>query len=89
MFSCEFCEISKNTFLNRTPLVAASGKSCNQKLFKILSSEKGSPIRNHLFEEGQNKSRIYATAFSYFASVFNVTAKRHPNACWKKITSFK
>ena len=25
MFSCEFCEISKNTFLYRTPLVAASG----------------------------------------------------------------
>ena len=25
VFSCEFCEISKNTFLHRTPLVAASG----------------------------------------------------------------
>ena len=24
MFSCEFCEISKNAFLDRTPLVAAS-----------------------------------------------------------------
>ena len=24
VFSCEFCEISKNTFLQRTPLVAAS-----------------------------------------------------------------
>ena len=24
MFSCEFCENSKNTFLHRTPLVAAS-----------------------------------------------------------------
>ena len=23
VFSCEFCEISKNTFFNRTPLVAA------------------------------------------------------------------
>ena len=23
MFSCEFCEISKNTYLYRTPLVAA------------------------------------------------------------------
>ena len=27
MFSCEFCEISKNTFFHRTPLVAASLKS--------------------------------------------------------------
>ena len=24
VFSCEFCEISKNTFFQRTPLVAAS-----------------------------------------------------------------
>ena len=24
VFFCEFCEISKNTFFNRTPLVAAS-----------------------------------------------------------------
>ena len=24
VLSCEFCEISKNTFLHRTPLVAAS-----------------------------------------------------------------
>ena len=24
LFSCEFCEISKNTFYHRTPLVAAS-----------------------------------------------------------------
>ena len=27
VFSCEFCEISKNTFLHRTPLVAASVSS--------------------------------------------------------------
>ena len=26
VFSCEFCEISKNTFFHRTPLVAASGE---------------------------------------------------------------
>ena len=24
VFSCEFCEISKNTFLHRTPVLAAS-----------------------------------------------------------------
>ena len=30
VFSCEFCEISKNTFLYRTPPVAASG--ANTKL---------------------------------------------------------
>ena len=30
MFSCEFCEISKKTFLYRTPLVAAS-EICKEK----------------------------------------------------------
>ena len=30
MFSCEFCEISKNTFLHRTLLVAASVKNVDQ-----------------------------------------------------------
>ena len=33
VFSCEFCEISKNTFSYRTPPVAASGI----KIFDILS----------------------------------------------------
>ena len=31
VFSCEFSEISKNTFFYRTPPVAASGKSCLKK----------------------------------------------------------
>ena len=30
VFSCEFCEISKNTFFHRTPLMAASGISILQ-----------------------------------------------------------
>ena len=30
VLSCEFCEISKSTFLNRTPLVAASGPENSQ-----------------------------------------------------------
>ena len=29
VFSCEFCEISKNTFLHRTPLVASSENISN------------------------------------------------------------
>ena len=33
MFSCGFCEISKNIFFHRTPLVAASAliKKCERK----------------------------------------------------------
>ena len=29
VFSCSFCEISKNTISHRTPLVAASGNNSN------------------------------------------------------------
>ena len=37
VFSCEFCEISKNTFSYRTPLVAASVKSIfNTVLITLL-----------------------------------------------------
>ena len=37
VFSCEFCEISKNTFFYRTPPVAASGWKFTCKI--ILSDE--------------------------------------------------
>ena len=36
VFSCEFCEISKNTFLHRTPLVAGSG---NWKLVTMQTNK--------------------------------------------------
>ena len=41
MFFCEFCEISKNFFLNRTPLVAASVDSTYLTLkFELSLSKK-------------------------------------------------
>ena len=36
VFSCEFCEISKNTFSHRTPLVAASVDSMNNIFRKTV-----------------------------------------------------
>ena len=41
MFSCEFCEISKNSFFYRTPLVAASVKQnsvlvVSRRIFSII-----------------------------------------------------
>ena len=33
VLSCEFSEISKNTFFHRTPLVAASGRCSMKNLF--------------------------------------------------------
>ena len=35
VFYCEFCEISKNTFFHRTPLVAASVYNCIMQLFSL------------------------------------------------------
>ena len=43
MFSCKFCEISKNTYFYRTPPVAASHKACNfikkETLAQVFSCE--------------------------------------------------
>ena len=36
MFSCEFCEVSKNTFFYRTPLAAASNYLKSQPTAKVL-----------------------------------------------------
>ena len=40
MFSCEFCEISKNTFSYRTPLVAASGLQRYEKETRIQMTQR-------------------------------------------------
>ena len=39
LFSCEFCEIYKNTFYYRTPLVAASGVLINFALLEPFSNK--------------------------------------------------
>ena len=44
VFSCEFCEISKNTFLHRTPLVAASDISVGSPNIKNNSTIKDNSI---------------------------------------------
>ena len=39
VFSCEFCEIYKNTFCYRTPLVAASGVLINFAILEPFSNK--------------------------------------------------
>ena len=39
VFSCEFCEIYKNTFYYRTPLVAASGVLINFAILEPFSNK--------------------------------------------------
>ena len=55
-FSCEFCKISKNTFLHRTPLVAASentkgiyAEATVQKVLQTRCSEKFRRINEKTF----------------------------------------
>ena len=45
MFSCEFCEISKNTFSRRIPLVAASVSSekIPQPTLRVIRTYKNHP----------------------------------------------
>ena len=39
VFSCEFCEIYKNNFCYRTPLVAASGVLINFAILELFSNK--------------------------------------------------
>ena len=47
VFACEFCEISKNTFLHRTPLVAASVNS--KHIAKLQSTKKYKNYKTFFF----------------------------------------
>ena len=47
VFSCEFCEISKNTLLHRTPLVAASVWKIKKKSGKIKNKLRTIYPENH------------------------------------------
>ena len=44
VFSCEFCEIYKNTFFHRTPLVAASGSQNNVQRIICAEERKNSVL---------------------------------------------
>ena len=56
VFSCEFCEISKNTFFHRTPLVAASGYNLFSEVlvykfiqyFSVMCTEKFTDVNFQL-----------------------------------------
>ena len=58
VFSCEFCEISKNTFFYRTSLVAASVDSIAATSLKFINNVRTYKNRNFIFECEQIKIRI-------------------------------
>ena len=58
MFSCEFCEVSKNTFYYRTPLVAASETpDVNRLVTSGASNIKNGKVENKILNYG-----VYITA---------------------------
>ena len=57
MFSSEFCEISKNTFIYRTPLVAASGFSTTLS-FKDHLRTTAFDMRNFLYFYNNRKENF-------------------------------
>ena len=73
VFSCEFCEISKNTFLYRTPLVAASviwsTKRTNKKplqlSFEVLykSKRKKEKVRKYSFHRALFAELLFSFLF--------------------------
>ena len=74
VFSCEFCEISKNTFFHRTALVTASSQLYfNVKiLFLTLSLRRPISYRNQsidLINIGLRHERVNTVSISTFASL--------------------
>ena len=65
MFSCEFCEIYKNIFFHRTPLVA--GSAITNKTGQLKAEIKASFCKNvivvNVFEIGNEIRCILSIAF--------------------------
>ena len=72
VFSCEFCEISKNTFFYRTPVVAASGQvkvTCQPiysnifRMFNYINKRMRTAVVVAVAAKIDNKKVIYDGAF--------------------------
>ena len=75
MFSCKFCEISKNTFFHRTPLVAAS---VLPKYFKNLKDYKRG-------NRGKKLLTLNFFAFSMFFLFFSLSKLKKTSTRLSKI----
>ena len=60
LFSCEFCEISKNTFSYRTPPVAASGNSFKPCLF--MENLNRWAIFGDFYHDNCSQTKYFATS---------------------------
>ena len=70
VFSCEFCEISKNTFFHRTPLVAASEK-CRSFSYFLLQVFFSQFCYTLIFIYKQLGSGVISQSCLYFPGVIS------------------
>ena len=69
MLSCEFCEISKNTFFYRTPLVAASAfHVMHHKYFDVFRGHRAKPVTWNAL----TLNRVMAKASTEVSSIISV-----------------
>ena len=73
MFSCEFCEIFKNTFCYRTPLVAASvtRKLANNDCVKHAGRRRFCPCRRKHWLEKSHTLAYFTLCMSWLAKMEN------------------
>ena len=64
VFSCEFCEISKNTFFYRTPLVAASAMKIIFCMVKLWKDAKNGVQENCCWSISFSKNLIHLSSLS-------------------------
>ena len=79
MFSCEFCEIFKNTYFCRTPLVAASRNSRNVSLSNFLISVLKHFENNYIPEEifERYTKQLITKIFVFIPKIFFYKKRKH------------
>ena len=65
MFSCEFCEIPKNIFSYRTPLVAASDithfETLSESFLQFTQQRERKYFHAYLFQLFENNNQVIST----------------------------
>ena len=80
VFSSEICEIFKNTFFYRTPLVAASSDAWFLRRFPAYSVHKSNPTLSKIiifFFVGEEKNSFFRTVIIVWSEIKNTTLVWH------------
>ena len=86
MFSCEYCKISKNSFLYRTPLLAASGLKSNISNTNLNKSKKKLSLYFDNSQANQTNTTKEMVFFSYIVNINgNLKKIDEKKCCFKRI----